>query len=137
MTFSSGGSERLRIFTTGDVLVTSAGGGLGYGTGSGGTVTQATSKGTSVTLNKPTGQITMNNAALLPTASVSFYLSNSLIGVYDILMVGPGGASWSNYTFQVTQLYTSNALIKVTNISAGSLSEAVVISFTLFKGSAS
>ena len=41
--FNTGGSERLRIDTSGNVLVTGSGG-LGYGTGSGGTVTQLTSK---------------------------------------------------------------------------------------------
>lgn len=44
--------------------VVDASGGIGYQAGSGGAVMQATSKGTSVTLNKPSGQITMNNAAL-------------------------------------------------------------------------
>ena len=44
-------AEKFRIDNAGNVLVTSSGG-LGYGTGSGGTVTQATSRTTGVTLNK-------------------------------------------------------------------------------------
>ncbi|NBS24587.1 MAG: hypothetical protein EBS78_11605 [Altererythrobacter sp.] len=43
---------------------TSTSGGIGYGTGAGGTVTQATSKSTGVTLDKVCGEITMNNATL-------------------------------------------------------------------------
>jgi len=38
---------------------------IGYSTAAQGTVTQLTSKSTGVTLNKSSGQITMNNAALL------------------------------------------------------------------------
>src|SRR5882672_9299987 len=43
------------------LLVTSL---LGYATGAGGAVTQATDKSTAVTLNKICGAITMNGAAL-------------------------------------------------------------------------
>ena len=66
---ASSATERARIDSSGNVLVTNPAG-LGYGTGSGGTVTQATSKSTTVVLNKPTGQITMNGAALASGAVV-------------------------------------------------------------------
>jgi hypothetical protein len=46
------------------VKSTSATAGVGYGTGAGGAVTQATSKSTGVTLDKVCGEITMNNATL-------------------------------------------------------------------------
>jgi hypothetical protein len=49
--------------------------GIGYATGAGGTVTQATSKSTAVTLNTVTGAITMNNAALAAATIVSFTLA--------------------------------------------------------------
>lgn len=39
---------------------------LGYATGFGGTITQATGKSTGVTLNKPCGTITTHNAARHP-----------------------------------------------------------------------
>ena len=68
---SSGNVERLRITSGGNVLVTSPAG-LGYGPGAGGTVTQATSKSTAVTLNKPSGQITMHNGSLGAGASAMF-----------------------------------------------------------------
>lgn len=61
--------------------------GIGYGTGLGGTVTQLTSKSTAVTLNKPTGQITMNNAALAAGAIASFQFLNSLITTSDMVIV--------------------------------------------------
>jgi hypothetical protein len=43
----------------------------GYITGEGGTVAQATSKATAVTLNKKCGQITMHNASLAADTTVT------------------------------------------------------------------
>lgn len=52
------GVPAFKMDTAGNSLHVRATGGLGYGTGAGGTVTQTTSKSTAVTLNKPTGLIT-------------------------------------------------------------------------------
>jgi hypothetical protein len=60
-------------------VVSTGAGGVGYATGAGGTVTQATTKSTGVTLNKITGQITMNNASLAAGTLVSFTLTDSTI----------------------------------------------------------
>ena len=127
-------TERMRIDSSGNVLVKSAAG-LGYGTGSGGTVTQATSKGTGVTLNKPTGQITMNGAALLAGASVNFALTNSLIASTDIVVVNCS----ANSAYQVVcqSCGSGSATIRITNITGGSLSEAVVLNFAVIKGATS
>ena len=128
-------TERMRIDSSGNVLVTNPAG-LGYGTGSGGTVTQATSKSTAVTLNKPAGKITMNNAALLSSASVIFILTNSLVGSNDLVLVNTDG--FSNYTTDCVAVTGSGtAYIRVTNISASSLSDAVVINFAIIKGASS
>jgi hypothetical protein len=134
MTFFTGGSERMRIDTSGNVLVTSPAG-LGYGTGSGGTVTQASSKTTVVTLNKPTGQITMNNAALLGATSVVFQFNNTLIGIYDSIICN--ASQNANYTVQALYAGSGGCAIRVTNITAGSLSEALVINFAIIKGAIS
>jgi hypothetical protein len=134
--FYNGGNtspvERARIDASGNVLVTSAAG-LGYGTGSGGTVTQATSKSTAVTLNKPTGRITMNNAALLPSTSVNFSLNNSVFGDADVCIVNP--LSSDNYTVTVYQSYSGVINMRVTNYSASTLSDALQIKFAIIKGS--
>jgi hypothetical protein len=45
--------------------------GVGYQTGDGGSVTQATDKTTGVTLSKPSGKVTMHNAALNAATIVS------------------------------------------------------------------
>jgi len=49
------------------------------GPATGGTVTQATNKGTAVTLNTESGQITMNGAELAGAAEVTFQVNNELL----------------------------------------------------------
>ena len=135
ITFYTSQTERLRIDTTGNVLVTSAAG-LGYGTGSGGTATQATSKSTAVTLNKPTGQITMNNAALAANTTVAFVFNNSLLATTDtiILSIQGGVVSGAAYNVWVTNINSGACGIAVRNISAGTLSEQLVINFAVIRG---
>ena len=133
ITFHTGGSERMRIDTSGNVLATS--GALGYGAGAGGTVTQATSKSTSVTLNKPTGQITMNNAALEGGTFVSFDCNNSLLSAADGVLLT--ASTNGNYRVEVATVSSGVVHIRVTNITAGSLSEALVINFAIIKGATS
>ena len=123
--------ESVRINSGGDVILSSTGR-LGYGTGSGGTVTQTTNKSTAVTLNKPTGQITMSTATLANGASVSFALNNSLISAVDVLAVN--ATSFGGYTATCVNTATGAATIRVTNISGGSLSEAVTLQFAVIKG---
>jgi hypothetical protein len=124
-------TERMRIDSSGNVLVTNPAG-LGYGTGSGGTVTQATSKSTAVTLNKPTGKITMSNAALANGTSVDFTLNNSLIGVNDVVVVSQSYSSL--YEVLGVQVSAGALLIRVKNVYTISLSEPLTINFTVLKG---
>lgn len=109
-------------------------GSLGFaaGLGIGSSVTQATSKSTSVTLNKQSGIITMNNAALAAGASVSFQLLNSTMEAYDILEVNPYG--FSGYRVEMASSGAGGGIIRVTNTTAGSLSEALQIKFGNRKG---
>ena len=109
-----------------------ADGQLGYTAAAQGTVTQATSKSTAVTLNKSAGQITMNNAALGATTNVTFTLNNSYISANDIVILNvSSGATAGAYNCWVSGLGAGTATITVRNITAGSLSEAVVINFAL------
>jgi hypothetical protein len=59
---------------------------IGYATGAGGTVTQATSRTTGVTLNKPSGAITLFSAAGT-TAYTSFTVTNSYVSPTDTVVV--------------------------------------------------
>lgn len=105
---------------------------LGYTTDAQGTVTQATSKSTGVTLNKSAGQITLNNAALASVTNVTFTLTNSFISENDVLILNVGsGATAGAYNCWVSGLSAGAATITLRNISGGSLSEAVVINFAL------
>lgn len=107
--------------------------GIGYGTGSGGTVTQATSKSTGVTLNTVCGAITMNAAALAADAIVSFVLTNTAIAATDVLVLNHiSGGTIGAYTLN-GQCAAGSATINVANRSTGSLSEAVVIQFAVIK----
>jgi len=134
---ASSPTERMRIDSAGLITARNSTG-LGYGAGSGGTVTQATSKSTSVTLNKPSGQITMHNAALAAGAAVTFEINNSTFASTDVVVFAfNSGATAGSYS--VVQAYGTTGVVGVTlrNVSAGSLSEAVVLNFAVIKGSAS
>ena len=128
-------TPRMRIDSDGNVLVTSAAS-LGYGTGSGGTVTQTASKATAVTLNKPTGRITMNNAALAANTTVAFTVTNSLVATTDTVVCNLNFNS-VNYQAWVYRVNAGSFEIAVRNISGGSLSEAVVLNFAIINGATS
>lgn len=117
-------------------LSTSAG--VGYATGAGGAVTQATSKSTGVTLNHATGAITMNGAALAAGATVAFTLTNSFIAATDVVVVNiKSGGTAASYHTQVAAVAAGSCSIELSNTSGGSLSEAVVLNFAVIKGAAS
>jgi len=120
------------LSTTGNQVISGAGK-QGYTTGSGGVVTQATSKATGVTLSKPTGQITLNNAALAADTTVSFVLTNTVIEANDILVMNHiSGGTAGSYLLNA-QSAAGSATINVRNITGGSLSEAIVLSFAVIK----
>ncbi len=107
----------------------------GYTAGAGGAVTQATSKGTGVTLNAPTGQITLNAASLAAGAAVSFLLTNSYIASTDVLLFSTSGGVATGGTYAISAaVLNGSANIAITNLSAGALAEAVVINYVLLKG---
>jgi len=110
---------------------------LGYRVGYNGSapsVTQATSKATGVTINNALGKIVMNNAALAASAAVKFTVSNSLVtpGDVPVVAIASGGTSGA-YSIDCSAVGTGSFDITIQNISAGSLSEAVVVSFALIQ----
>jgi hypothetical protein len=120
------------LSTTGNQVISSVGK-HGYATGSGGTVIQGSSKSTGVTLNKSTGQITLDGAALAASTTVTFTLTNTVIEVGDILIMNHiSGGTAGSYLLNA-QSGSGLANINVRNISLGSLSEAIVIAFAVIK----
>ncbi len=105
----------------------------GYITGEGGTVAQATSKATAVTLNKKCGQITMNAAALAAATTVTFALTNSTIAATDLLVLNHDSGGTAGSYLLNAQCGAGSVSINVRNVTAGSLSEAIVIGFAVIK----
>ena len=108
---------------------------IGYSTAAQGSVTQATDKGTGVTLNKSAGQITMNGAALAGNTAVTFTLTNSLISTKDVIILNVGSVGTAGaYTTYVSSLAAGSAVLALRNLTSGSLSEAVVINYAIIHG---
>ena len=107
---------------------------IGYTNGSGGTVTQGTSKSTTVVLNKTNGQITMNAAALSANTTASFTLTNTKIEAGDVLILNhiSGGTNFASYALNARSA-AGSATIDVRNVTSSSLSEAIVIAFAVVK----
>ena len=104
----------------------------------GGTVTQATNKSTGVTLNTESGQITMNNAALADAAEVSFTVTNSKIAATEVVVACHGSAGTAGaYIVSANAIAAGSFAITVSNVSGGSLSEAIVINYVALKGASS
>ena len=130
------GGTTITVFDLNRPLLAAEGQTIGYqgAAGTGGTVTQATSKATGVTLNKPVGQITLNNAALAAATTVNFTLTNSYIGNTDLLILNQTStANAGGYYFNAI-CNAGNAQISVRNITAASASEAVVLRYAVVKG---
>lgn len=128
------GGTTITIYDLNRPLLGSVESAVGYATGTGGTVTQATDKSTGVTLNKRCGQITMNNASLSAATEVSFTLTNSVIAATDVVMVCIGsGATAGAYNVQCDAVAGGSCRISIGNMSSGSLSEAIVLNFVVVK----
>lgn len=128
------------VDVTGEILATTAirsngaTNGIGYATGAGGTVTQLTSKATGVTLNKVCGQITTASDSLAANTRTSFTLTNSAIASTDSINIHrSSGGTANSYRIEVDSVAAGSCVIAITNITAGALSEAVVMTFSVMK----
>ena len=123
-------TEALKLDTSQRVLAT-APAGLGYGTGAGGTVTQGTSRTTGVTINKPTGAITLFSAAGSTTAA-SFTVTNSLVAATDNILLSQKSGT-NKYILAVTAVAAGSFEVTFYT-TGGTATDAPVINFALFKG---
>jgi hypothetical protein len=116
--------------------LTSNGGALGYATGAGGTVTQVTSKTTAVTLNKVCGQFTTTADPIAAGATAIFQVNNSNVASTDTILLNlqSGQATMGTYSYRIEKVAAGSFTVTIENRSGGSLSEALVFNFTVFKG---
>lgn len=127
-TFSTGGAFTLINPT----------GGLGYGTGAGGTVTQGTSKTTGVTLDKINGEIVLNASSLNDSTNAGFLLTNSTIAANDHVHVEvKTGGTADAYAIWTSKVSAGSCRIVVRNVSGGTLAESFTLGFAVIRGSVS
>ena len=125
--FYAGGTAQ-NLFS-GDVLVFGAGG-LGYTTGSGGAVTQATSRTTGVTLNKTNGAITLVSAAGSATTQ-SFTVTNSTVAATDTIIVNQKSGT-DLYEIHITAVAAGSFRISF-KTTGGTTTEQPVFSYAVIK----
>ena len=110
---------------------------LQFGYGSGGVVTQQTNKETAVTLNTACGNITMNGAALAGSAVAVFTLNSDKIESGDFVGVNHvSGGAFGNY-YCDARAANGSASVMIRNLTSGSLSDAIVLRFSVIKGALS
>jgi hypothetical protein len=129
--FTYGSIKRVDIDIDGVFTITSPST-FGYGTGAGGSVTQATDKSTGVTLNKPCGTITTHDESMAPGVVKSFLLENTKINANSVLVLSGTFASGANrYSLEVSDVGAGFATIRITNITAGTYTDNIVINFVV------
>lgn len=108
---------------------------LGYCSCAFGEVTQLTSKTTDVTLNTPTGRITMDDAALNNNVVARFTMNNTSVGANDVMIVNIklNGSTPEAYIAFVADIGDGFADLALWNRSGGQLSEAVELNFAVIR----
>jgi hypothetical protein len=111
--------------------ITSSGtAGVGYATGAGGTVTQATSRTTGVTLNKTTGAITLFSAAGT-TAATTFTVTNSTVAATDVIILNQKSGT-DLYDLMVTAVAAGSFNLSF-RTTGGTTTETPVFNFAVIK----
>lgn len=131
-------SLRVKDITVGylkpSAAITAASAAIGYITGTGGAVTQITSRTTGVTLNKPTGAITLVSAAGSATPA-SFTVTCSSCAATDVpVVVQKSGTDL--YELHVTAVSAGSFRITFFT-TGGTTTEQPVFNYAIMKGAAS
>ncbi len=134
-----GGSSNGKVVTERGLDSTSPTVPIGYVTGAGGAVSQATSRTTGVTLSKVTGTITTDTTSLAAGESASFTVTNTTVAVSDTVLVSiRSGAANKKTRVAVTAVAAGSFEITVHNADASTAETgAIIINFTVLKGVAS
>jgi hypothetical protein len=119
-------------------LLTSSGGtaGIGYATGAGGAVSQATDRTTGVTINKVSGAITTQATSLAAAGEVSFTVTNSTVAVGDtvIACIRSGPTTLGSTQVSVTTVAAGSFQLTLNNLHASVADTgAAIINFAVIK----
>ncbi len=125
----TGNVSATTVTATGAITSTGTAG-VGYSTGAGGAVTQATSRTTGVTLNKTTGAITLVSAAGSATAA-TFTVTNSTVAATDVIILNQKSGT-DLYDLKVTAVAAGSFNITF-NTTGGTTTEQPVFSFAVIK----
>ena len=108
---------------------------LGYCSCAFGEVTQLTSKTTNVTLNTPTGRITMDDSTLNNNAVARFTMNNTSVGANDVVIINikENGSTPEAYIAFVADIGVGYVDIALWNRSGGQLSESVELNFSVIR----
>jgi hypothetical protein len=117
----------------GGMLANGQAGGIGYGTGAGGSVTQTGDKSQPVTLNRPCGRIVTMNTSIAANSSAFFTLNNSLIGANDCVLVSLASGNGS-LIVHVDAIGAGSCRIQLWNRSGGADASAINLNFVVIKG---
>lgn len=121
----------IAIYDLNRPLLAGAGLGVGFVAGAGGTVTQASSRTTGVTLNKKCGGITVYSAAGT-SAYTSFTVTNSLVTANDVIIVNQKSGTNIYETF-VTAVADGSFRITF-SAASGTATDAPVFTFAVIEG---
>lgn len=123
-----------KLHVSGGIQSDHATAGVGYRTGAGGTITQLTSKATSVTLGTNCGQITTHNALMATGAVVAFLVLGAPCVATDVIVANHvSGGTLGNYLI-APQAGAGAWSMNIRNLTAGNQSDALVINFAILKG---
>ena len=110
---------------------------IGFGPAAFGTVTQGTSKTTTVVVNAKTGVVTMHAASLASGTGINFTMTNSAISATDVVLANCGvGGTAGAYQVNILSAGAGTAILRVNNITGGALAEALTINFAVIDTSA-
>ena len=123
------------IAGTAGITSASASAGVGYATGAGGAVTQATNRTTGVTLSTVSGAITTNTTSLAAGAAATFTVTNTAVEVGDVIVTSiRSGESTNQTNVRVTGVAAGSFDITVENNHASTAETgAIIINFAVIK----
>jgi hypothetical protein len=121
----------LNSVAAGGLTSASATAGIGYSTGAGGTITQATSRATGVTVNKATGAITLVSAAGSATPA-TFTVTDSAVAATDVIVLNQKSGT-DKYVLLVTAV-AAGSFDVTAYTTGGTTTEQPVINFAVLKG---